>query len=289
MILEWSRESSVFDNKSYVELAQQPTELLPEVAAHVLWDVGRPNRSCDQQNVVTDRLPILMYHRIAPNGASSTARYRVTPELFEEQLRYLRDTGYYSVSLEGWRKAMEKKSPLPGRAVIITFDDGYLDFLTYAWPLLKRYGFLATVFLVAEHVGGTNSWDSIYVEEVPLLGWEDIRQLRDEGVEFESHSASHPYLTALSPEKIVSEGARSRAILVRELGVTIKAFAYPYGDVDHVVQHLIGACGYIFGLSCRCDLSGYHDPFLALPRLEVFGFDNLQAFIAKLSVCETQV
>lgn len=240
-------------------------------------------------NAMTDQLPILMYHRIAPAGKPSTARYRVTPDAFEEQLRHLRDNGYYSASLEDWRSAMERKRPLPGRAVIITFDDGYLDFLTHAWPLLKRYGFSAIVFLVTDNVGRSNSWDCIYGEELPLLGWEDIRQLQSEGVEFGSHTASHPYLTALSPEKIVREGARSRAILRRELGQAVRAFAYPYGDVDRVVQHLIGACGYIFSLSCRRGPSSFQDTLLELPRIEIMGSDSLQEFINKVNIHPVRV
>ncbi|MBE7443835.1 MAG: polysaccharide deacetylase family protein [Planctomycetia bacterium] len=225
-----------------------------------------------------------MYHRISPTGASATARYRVTPESFEEQLKYLRDAGFYSIKLDDWYTAMETKSPLPGRAVLITFDDGYLDFLTYAWPLLKHYGFSAIVFVVTDEIGEFNRWDNVYGEQIPLLGWNDIRLLYTEGVEFGSHSASHPYLTALSTAEIVREGTRSRAILLRELGAPIKAFAYPHGAEDEVVQHLIGACGYIYGLSCRWGLSTYNDSPLALPRLEVFGSDNLQNFITKLDI-----
>jgi peptidoglycan/xylan/chitin deacetylase (PgdA/CDA1 family)/2-polyprenyl-3-methyl-5-hydroxy-6-metoxy-1,4-benzoquinol methylase len=269
------------------ELKHQPTQLLPEVAACVRWRSGGHHRSSAQQNVVTDRLPILMYHRVAPTGLASTARYRLTSETFEEQLRYLHDAGYYSINLEDWLFAMERKMPLPGKAVVLTFDDGYLDFKTYAWPLLRQYGFLATVFLVTDNVGKSNSWDSVYGEEIPLLGWDDIRQLQGEGVEFGSHTASHPYLTALSAEGIVREGARSRAILGRKLGKMVKAFAYPYGDVDQVVQHLIGACGYTIGLTYHGELSSYHDPLLALPRLAVFGTDSLQDFIAKLGIQQT--
>jgi peptidoglycan/xylan/chitin deacetylase (PgdA/CDA1 family)/SAM-dependent methyltransferase len=260
----------------------QPTPLLPKVAAHVLWHGGRPQSSGATQAVVTDRLPILMYHRVAPTGSLTMARYRVQPEAFAEQLRYLHNAGYYSVNLEHWRAAVEAKRPLPGRAVLITFDDGYLDFLTQAWPLLKQYGFSATVFLITDKIGRSNSWDHVYGEEVPLLRWEDIRQLQDEGVEFGSYSSSHCPLTALSPAAVVHEGAHSRALLERELRVPVQAFAYPYGDMDQVVQHLIGACGYVFGLSCRPALSGFQDPLLALPRIEVTGSDSLQEFVAKL-------
>jgi peptidoglycan/xylan/chitin deacetylase (PgdA/CDA1 family) len=236
----------------------------------------------DERASATDRLPILMYHRVAPSGAAELARYRVTPLAFEQQLRHLRDQGYYSVDLESWRAASEMRQPLPGKAILITFDDGYCDFLTYAWPLLRQYGFSATVFLAADAIGRTNDWDQMYGEEVPLLGWQAIRQLHEEGVEFGSHSASHAPLTGLSPAEVVREGARARAILERGLGVPVTSFAYPYGDQDPVVQHLIGACGYVFGLTCVSGRSQLHDSLLALPRIEVAGTDDLEQFAAKL-------
>ena len=124
----------------------------------------------------------------------------------------------------------------------------------------------------------------MYGEAVPLLEWPTITRLQSEGVEFGSHSASHRALTTLSPADVVREGARSRVILERRLGGPINAFAYPYGDHDQVVRHLIGACGYLFGLSCRPALSGFEDSLLALPRVEVSGADRLQEFIAKLGL-----
>jgi peptidoglycan/xylan/chitin deacetylase (PgdA/CDA1 family) len=260
-----------------------PAPLPPEVASHVVWHGGRPRHGGVPQDVATDRLPILMYHRIAPAGSAAMTRYRVSPEAFEEQLCYLRDAGYYSVSLEEWPAAVQAKKPLAGRAVLITFDDGYLDFLTYAWPLLRRYGFTATVFLVTDAIGQSNAWDWVHGEEIPLLDWQNITRLQSEGVEFGSHSACHRALTTLSPADVVREGARSRAVLERQLGGPVTAFAYPYGDSDQVVRHLIGACGYLFGLSCRPGLSRFEDSLLALPRLEVTGSDRLQEFIARLS------
>ncbi|MEH2178714.1 hypothetical protein [Nostoc sp.] len=78
-----------------------------------------------------------MYHRVASTGSSKMAQWRVTPEAFEEQLRYLQDAGFYSVTLEDWRIAMMTKKPLPGRAVLITFDDGYLFLFKYVIAEIK--------------------------------------------------------------------------------------------------------------------------------------------------------
>lgn len=227
-------------------------------------------------------LPILMYHRVAPDGAPATARYRVTPEAFEQQLRALRRAGYRSVSLEEWRSAMASRHPLPGRAVLLTFDDGYRDFLTHAWPLLRRYRFSATVFLVADLIGQTNRWDQFYGEEVPLLGWEEIRHLQAEGVRFESHSATHPPMTALSAAEVVREASHARDTLQRGLGKPVTAIAYPHGDTDPVVQHLVGRCGYSIGLSCTPGRSSFDDRSLCLPRIEITGYDTLSDYVSKL-------
>lgn len=268
------------------QIIKMPQDVLPEpeYATRILWHGGEPRRESNTRAIVTNQLPILVYHAVAGTGPPELARYRVTPAGFEEQLSYLRDAGYYGIGLEEWHAAMAEHKPLPGRAVLITFDDGYLDFLTCAWPLLKQYGFSATVFLVAGQVGGSNSWDGLYGEKLPLLGWSDIRRLRDEGINFGSHSTTHRFLTGISPTQVVSEAACSRAILQRELGEPVSAFAYPYGDEDPVVQHLIGACGYTFGLTCRLARAGLWESLLALPRIEIWGSDSFRDFVAKLSI-----
>jgi peptidoglycan/xylan/chitin deacetylase (PgdA/CDA1 family) len=256
--------------------------LPPKIAQHVLWNGGSPRRSEAPPDLRTWNLPILLYHRIAPDGAAARARYRVTPEAFEEQLRFLRDSGYHTPRLGEWLRALETKEPLPGRAVLFTFDDGYRDFAEHAWPLLRRHGFSALVFLVADAVGGLNQWDEAYGERLPLLGWEEIRRLCSEGLELGSHTATHRPLTALSATEVVREVARSRAVLTRGLGAPVEAIAYPHGAIDEVVRHLTGACGYRSGLTTRPARSGFDDPPLALPRLEVRGDASFADFVALL-------
>ena len=259
----------------------QPTPPPARVAETVLWEGGEPDRQPNYL-VTTDHLPILMYHRIAPEGTAALGQWRLTPDAFAAQLRYLRDAGYHSITLETWRQAIANNQPLPGRAIILTFDDGYLDFLTYAFPLLQDFGFCATVFLVADQVGKTNQWDALYEEELPLMTWDQVQQLQTQGIDFGSHSATHPPLTGLSLTEIVKEGARSRTILTQKLGRPINTIAYPYGDADPAVTHLMGACGYTVGVTCRTSVSSLKDEPLALPRIDIIGSDNLQTFIAKL-------
>lgn len=220
---------------------------------------------------VTEMLPILAYRRISPDGLEA-----ITPQVFEQHLQNLKQHGYYSASWEDWQSAKQAKTPLPGKAVLMTFDGGYLDFFQYAWPLLKRFDFTATVFLVAESIGKTNSWEKAEFEEVQLMGWPEIWQLRDAGIEFGSMSATHQPLTALSATEIVREAAKSRAILERGLEKPVKCFAYPYGDFAPVVAHLIGASGYTFGVSYRSSFSSFDDALLSLPRLQVTAENTLQ-------------
>lgn len=253
----------------------------PAVAEHILWNGGQPLRN-EAARAMTDRLPILLYHRVAPGGSPATARYRVTPEAFEEQLRYLKDAGFHSVSLDEWAEAMAARRPLPCRAVAFTFDDGYQDFLAWAWPALRRHGFTATVFLVADRIGGTNQWDAGYGETLQLLTWPSIHRLRAEGVAFGSHALVHRALTTLPNAEAARVAARSKLILEKGLGAPVTAFAYPFGMSDGAVRHFVGACGYRVAL----DSKGGRSPLLCnplnLPRIEVEGSDGLEAFVAKL-------
>lgn len=232
-------------------------------APEIIWRKS-PHREISQSvkpefydnHTVTESLPILAYNRICT-------------ESFQQQLQYLKESGYYSVSWEDWQNAKLAKIPLPGKAVLLTFDGGYLDFFNHTFPLLKRFDFTATVFLVAESIGKTNSWEKADSEQVQLMGWREIRQLRDAGIEFGSMSATYQPLTGLSPTEIVREGAKSRAILERGLGKAVKCFAYPYGNVDKIVEKLVGAIGYTYGVSYESKFSNFEDSLLSLPRMQV--------------------
>ena len=253
----------------------QPTEVPDRVKASVRW-TGSAKAPVAPEPTLTERLPILMYHRIAAGGAP---RYRVAPEAFEEQLAYLHEAGYRSVSSRGWLEAMLRRRPLPGRRVLLTFDDAYEDFLEEAWPRLKRHGFGALLFVVTDRVGGTAEWDRAPGEMARLLDWNQLELLAGESVEIGSHSASHRRLTALSTADVVEEAARSRAAIAERLGIVPEAFAYPYGDHDEVVEHLIGACGFSLGVTTRADHAQLADLALALPRIEVSGSMDLAGFV----------
>ncbi|MEM7132351.1 MAG: trifunctional glycosyltransferase/class I SAM-dependent methyltransferase/polysaccharide deacetylase [Chloroflexota bacterium] len=259
------------DPTPLITQVEQPTELPADVEEQVFW------HGCSVD------LPILMYHRVAPNGSDALADWRVSPHAFEEQLRYLRDEGYHSTTFDDWRGWVDQRAPIPRKAVMITFDDGYRDFAQYAWPLLQKYGFTATVFLVTSLIGQTNKWDhQQYGEVIPLLDWKELRALQRSGVSFGSHSMTHPSLTWKLPSALLKELHQSKAILEDGLSVEVNAIAYPFGNTNRLVQLAAGAVGYAYGVTCEWGAASVGDSLLAMPRVEIEGTDNLATFINKL-------
>jgi peptidoglycan/xylan/chitin deacetylase (PgdA/CDA1 family) len=206
--------------------------------------------------------------------------WRVTPDQFEQQLHYLRTAGYTSAGFEELRAVAERHQPLPGRRVILTFDDGYEDFAEHAYPLLRQYELEATVFVVTDHVGQTNDWDRRYGETLPLMDW---GSLDGPGVRFGAHSAAHPMLTALWLDEVVHDASRCRAELVERLGHLVRVYAYPYGDTDAAVARTVGACGFEFAVTTAGFRASASVPMLSLPRMNVAGTDSFEAFVRLLT------
>ena len=244
---------------------------------------GGAVRRADPAAATTSLLPVLMYHRVAADGAPAMRRWRTTPAEFEEQLSYLSSVGYRSATLEEWRDARQTNRALPGRAVVLTFDDGYADFETAALPLLEQYGFAATVFVVTGCVGEVNHWDAA-TETVPLMGWESLRRLAAlPTVSIGGHTVTHARLTGLDDAAVVEQLAACRAALTRLSGSPPTAFAAPYGLRDRGIDALVGACGFEVAVTTQEARVTRADDLLALPRLEVRGGMALAQFIRLLA------
>ena len=234
------------------------------------WSLGAPSGD----------FPILRYPRVV-SASESPERLAVSSERLEEQLRFLREAGYRSLALPELLEAIAVRRPVPARSVLLTFDDGYLDFETNAWPLLRRHRFTAVVLLVSERIGGRCDWPGEAVG-APLMDWSQIRVLAGAGVRFGCHSAHHPFLTSLSAAELVEELCLSKIRLEEGLGHAIEAFAYPYGDHDPKVRHAVGACGFEVALLSGGGMARVLDSPLELRRIEVTGSDDLESFARKL-------
>jgi peptidoglycan/xylan/chitin deacetylase (PgdA/CDA1 family) len=251
------------------ELARFPDDPAGRISRQVSpTSKPRPNGSGPR---LTDEVPILMYHRVATDGPLALAPYRVAPDLFAAQMDALYRAGYHTIHLQEWFNALMRNEPLPGKPIILTFDDGYRDFLTAAMPVLRYYGFSATVFLVAERIGGVADWDSAYGEATPLLSWQEVHALQDAGIEFGCHSAMHRPMTGMSLGELTEDTARSRAILEEGLGVTVNSLAYPYGAENEFVRRTVANLGFQAAVTCNPGISQLGDDPLRLRRIDVPG------------------
>ena len=233
---------------------------------------------------VAPEVPILMYHRIASDGPAKLAPYRVSAASFERQLAWLQRYGYRGMSLDDYFEHRFKKGvhEFPGKPVVITFDDAYADFYECAWPLLEQYGFGATVFVPTDYVGGTADWDGHYGTPARIMSWNQITELSKYGVSFGSHSCSHRRLSQMTREEVLDEAVRSKRILEAKLGVEIAAYCYPYASADPECRTLIEQSSYRFAVCGRGgDPPARDNPFY-IPRLEIFGHDSIESFIARL-------
>jgi peptidoglycan/xylan/chitin deacetylase (PgdA/CDA1 family)/SAM-dependent methyltransferase len=262
------------------ELARFPDDPAGRISRQVS-PTGTPRSNAVPNR--TGEVPILMYHRIATDGPAALARYRVAPDLFAAQIKALHEAGYRTVHLDRWINALIRNEQLPGKPIILTFDDGYRDFLTAAIPVLRYYGFSATVFLVAERIGSVADWDSGYGEAAPLLSWQEMHALQETGTEFGCHSAVHWPMTGMSLTELTEDTARARAVLEEGLGAPVTSLAYPYGAENEFVRRVVADLGFQAAVTCDPGISGLGDDPLRLRRIEVFGHCTPERLLASIS------
>lgn len=213
---------------------------------------------------------VLMYHRVGyPEGASPGLF--VSPQVFERQMEFLRSHNYHVLPLSDVVARVKNGEKLPMNTVVITFDDGYLDNFTYAFPVLKKMDFPAAIFMITDNINRTN-W----------LSEEDLRILADSGVTIGSHTLSHAFLPPLSREDMEKEIAGSKVKLEAVLGRPVTLFSYPAGGVSDAVEDVVKEAGYEGAVTTNYK-SADHDPF-AIRRVKVSdAHGNLFNFWAKAS------
>jgi|SRR6185312_5235735 peptidoglycan/xylan/chitin deacetylase (PgdA/CDA1 family) len=232
-------------------------------------------------------LPILCYHNVAT--APEQARFKllyVSPESFERQLWTLRRLGLRGVSAS---EGMARLRQAAGRGcVVLTFDDGYADTLTTAAPLIKKYGFSATCYVVSGAVGTYNHWDAEYLQEAKsLMSREQIDQWLAAGMELGSHSCSHARLHELPRGAAQHEIAESRATLRKMFDVPVEHFAYPFGNFTGETVELVRRAGYVSAVTVLPGVARTSDDRLRLPRMLVNGDRGWWTFLWQVtSPCE---
>jgi peptidoglycan/xylan/chitin deacetylase (PgdA/CDA1 family) len=220
--------------------------------------------------------PVLMYHSISPSEEPDPHRLRVHPDRLDRHLRLLRRLGLRGVSLAELLRADEREEA--HGLVGLTFDDGYVDFLDHAVPVLERHGMTGTVYVVTDRIGGVNEWDT--GPQVPLMDPDQVRAALAAGHEVGSHTLTHARLAGADPATLQSEIAGSRRVLQELLGIEIAGFCYPYGSFDEAAAEAVREAGY----DHAC-VTGDYDPGdrFTLPRCYVSPGDTSAHLLARLA------
>ncbi|MGO9015287.1 MAG: polysaccharide deacetylase family protein [Dissulfurispiraceae bacterium] len=203
-------------------------------------------------------IPVLMYHHVNPHKGDTVT---VTPDVFEGQMRHLREAGYRTLTIDELLSYIAGETVLKQRAVVVTFDDGWLDNFIYAFPVMKRYNINACIFIVTDWVKNSAtdaslSWTVPSHKESKLLiskgfagevilGWDQIRAMQESGLaEFYAHTRSHARCDTLSNLELLSEVAESKQAIENHLGKPCPYLCWPYGEYNDAALKAAREAGY---------------------------------------------
>jgi peptidoglycan/xylan/chitin deacetylase (PgdA/CDA1 family) len=295
-----SNEGVLARNDRWLLYLPQPQDTYGSIAARFLgsgqrdWEVAEANpgakpragyptivplKPTNPTGVKSDRfqtIPILCYHRVG----NSTNRMTVSTTAFAEQLDWLDANGYRVLRLQDVAAFLEGKQALPAKSVVLTFDDGYESYYRYAYPLLKKHAFPATVFLYTDFVGAGDA-----------LTWPQMQEMTASGlVDIQSHSKTHSNLIeraagendAAYAKRMEAEAKVPRDVIEKRLSNEVLTYAYPFGDVNDVVLEALARNRYrLAGTVTPGGNPAWAQP-LMLRRTMIYGSHDLEAFKSKL-------
>jgi peptidoglycan/xylan/chitin deacetylase (PgdA/CDA1 family) len=187
---------------------------------------------------------------------------------FAQYIQFLQRNGYDAISCSDLLEIRDATRPTPKKPVVLTFDDGYDSVYENAYPLLSKLNWRCTIFLVCNLVGKQAMWEG--APPGGLLGWERIHELQSYGIEFGSHTLSHPSLTKIDMGAARSEIVDSKAFLEDRLGREVASFAYPYGHHSPALRDIVAEAGYKLAVTTQHGRVRPGDDYLLLPRVSVY-------------------
>lgn len=209
---------------------------------------------------------ILCYHKIDPRLELGVTR--ISPQRFARQVERLARAGCRALSLAELDDRLAGRCAARPREIVFTFDDAYRALRDYAFPVLADHGFRAVCFVITDYAGKMNRWDVAYGgRRFAHLTWRDMRRWQQRGIEFASHTASHPRLAWLSEVDVAHELARSRRALRDALDVDARAVSWPFGAQGAREREIARREGYSLGFTVAGQWTG--DP-MAIPRHPVY-------------------
>jgi peptidoglycan/xylan/chitin deacetylase (PgdA/CDA1 family) len=219
-------------------------------------------------------VPILMYHRVNPKFGSID-KLTVSPEAFERQMRFLKTHRFSVLPLEELVWLIREKKRIPWRTIAITFDDGYQDNYSFAFPILKKYNLPATIFVIVNEMG------------MPYrLTWEEIKIMRDSGIiSFGSHTLGpEPLINIKAEDELKRQIFGSKRVLEERLGRKVSIFSYPGGMFNAKIKQLVVDAGYEAAVATSPGRKSSNEDIFALKRLRISRTsDNLFVFWVETS------
>lgn len=210
------------------------------------------------------KIPVLYYHSVNPSWQNELT---IPPELLKSELEFIKDCGYSTITSIDLYNFFEKGNPLPDKPIMITFDDGYMDNYTYAFPCLKSLNMKATIFYISDGLK-----DSYYISS------DKLKEMNDYGIDIECHTKTHCHLNALSYENQLNELKTSKETLEKTLNKKIISIAYPFGDYDQNTIKAAKASGYYLGFTCKKGMINSDSDKYALNRIYISSYMKLDEF-----------
>lgn len=217
----------------------------------------------------TGAIPVLMYHSI---GFEEENPVRLPLENLKKQMKYLKDNDYTPLSLDELYNYFVNKEPLPKRPIVLTFDDGYLDNYTKLYPILKKYNFKATIFVITASID----------KEKDFLTLKQLRELDNNCISIESHTVSHEKLAHIPYTKQLETLKKSKAFLEKNLNKKVNYIAYPYGEYNKDTIKATKEAGYTMAFTTHDAWASSSNGLLSLNRVYISGFYDLETFIKKI-------
>lgn len=232
--------------------------------------------------------PILAYHSIHPDRLDGI---NVTPKNFYSQMEWLAKHGYQGVSLFTLMQHIRSSPKQSTNLVAITFDDGYRDNLTFAWPILKDLGFNATVFIIAERVGTTVIHNREWLIKYPTvpeaayyyLSWEEVQTLYNSGIEIGAHTCTHPYLDQIGYASQIYEIQQAKEIIEKRLERPVESFCYPAGHCTPDTIDIVRQAGYLQAVVTPYKRDQIYQGYFTLKRIGIYSTDSFWKFRLKIS------
>jgi peptidoglycan/xylan/chitin deacetylase (PgdA/CDA1 family) len=229
-------------------------------------------------------VPILMYHSVSTKNTNPVnvlfhpqnvllQLNVVSPKVFDRQMDFLKRNRYNVITLDEFVKGDVARKRFPHNTVVITFDDGYEDNYTDAYPILKKYHFPATIFLISDCVGKMPN----------LLTWDQIKEMSQNGISFGSHTRYHTYLPNVSKAQMRDEIVESKHVIEKNLGTPIYYFAYPIGGFNEQAKAIAALAGYKAAMTTNRGYDRYNIDTFELGRIHVNNWDSEISLKGKLS------